>query len=88
LSCARRTDRTARVGRPKKAKKPGRKPAPKKRVSALQERFNKEILTIRKYLNSRFSVKMIADMLEMPYQPLLALIKKHETLKGFVKKGR
>jgi DNA invertase Pin-like site-specific DNA recombinase len=77
-----------KVGRPKAKKKPGRKPAPKKRVSAIQQDFNDKVLTIKKYLNSRFSVKMIAEKLEMPYQSLLALIKKHPKLKGMVKKGR
>ncbi|HSA32766.1 MAG TPA: recombinase family protein [bacterium] len=77
-----------KVGRPKAKKKPGRPPARKKRVSSLQGRFKKEILTIRKYLVNRFSVKTIAEMLEMPYQPLRALIKKHPTLKELVKKGR
>ncbi len=77
-----------KVGRPKIKKKPGRKPARKKRVSALQQQFNDKILTIRTYLKNRFSVKTVAEMLEMPYLPLLALIKKHETLKDLVKKGR
>ncbi len=74
-----------KVGRPKKKRKPGRKPARKKRVSALQGRFKKEILTIRKYLRNNFSVRTIAEMLDMPYQPLRALIKRHPTLSGLLK---
>lgn len=77
-----------KVGRPKLKKKPGRKPARKKRVSPIQQQFNDQILTIRKYLVNRFSVKTIAEMLGMPYTPLLGLIKKHPTLAGLVKKGR
>ena len=77
-----------KVGRPKMKKKRGRKPARKKRVSSIQKQFNDQILTIRTYLKNRFSVKTIAEMLGMPYQPLRALIKKHETLSQFVKKGR
>ncbi len=74
-----------KVGRPPKKRKPGRKPARKKRVSALQPRFKKEILTIRKYLKNNFSVRTIAEMLDMPYQPLRALIKKHPTLSQLLK---
>ncbi len=78
-----------KVGRPKlKKKKPGRPPARKKKVSPIQQQFNDQILTIRKYLVNRFSVKTIAEMLELPYLPLLGLIKKHPTLAGMVKKGR
>jgi len=77
-----------KVGRPKLKKKPGRKPARKKRVSPIQQQFNDKISTIRTYLKSHFSVKTIADMLELPYLPLLGLIKKHPTLSGLVKKGR
>jgi len=75
-----------RVGRPPKKKKPGRKPSRKKRVSPLLDRFNKEILTIRKYLRRRFSIRAIASMLNMPYQPLRALIKKHPTLSLLAKR--
>jgi len=77
-----------RVGRPKKKGTPGPKPAPKKRVSPLQTRFNKQIQTIRSYLRRRFSVKTISEKLDMPYQPLLGLLRKHDTLKKFVKRGR
>lgn len=77
-----------KVGRPKAKKNPGRKPARKKRVSTIQKQFNDQILTIRKYLKSNFPVNTVAKLVGLPYQPLLALIKKHPTLKAFVKKGR
>ncbi len=77
-----------KIGRPKLKKKPGRKPARKKRVSKLQQQFNEQVPTIRTYLKNHFSVKTIADMLEMPYMPLLKLIHKHPTLSGIVKKGK
>jgi hypothetical protein len=86
-----------KVGRKPKPKKRGRKPNPKKRgrpparkkrVSKLQQQFNDQVPTIRTYLKNHFSVKTIADMLELPYMPLLKLIKKHPTLSGLVKKGR
>ena len=79
-----------KVGRPRKPRRRGRKPARKKRVSSIQKQFNDQVLTIRKYLVNRFPVRTIAEMLEMPYQPLRALIKKHPTLKELLtsKKGR
>ncbi|HNT27491.1 MAG TPA: recombinase family protein [bacterium] len=78
-----------KVGRPKtKLKKRGRKPARKKRVSSIQQQFNDKAFTIRKYLKSQFPVQRIAEKLGLPYQPLLALLKKHPKLKGLVKKGR
>jgi len=77
-----------KIGRPKLKKKPGRPPARKKRVSKLQQQFNEQVPTIRTYLKNHFSVKTIADMLEMPYMPLLKLIHKHPTLSGIVKKRK
>ncbi|HSA32139.1 MAG TPA: recombinase family protein [bacterium] len=77
-----------KLGRPKLKKKPGRPPARKKRVSPIQQQFNDKIPAIRTYLKSHFSVMTISEMLELPYMPLLKLIKKHPTLSGLVKKGR